>query len=159
MVALGVLSDDRARYDKGVELYRATVNSYLKWGRGEYAAGRILGESTETFRDIYHTLFGLGSLVQAAEAAWAQDTDEYGANGYALASALELHARIVNAWDKRDASMLPGGFKLFSSMPAAPAGCAWRWGPETQRWASFNATSGAKCSDLAGGAKYVLGAK
>jgi hypothetical protein len=64
MMAVGVLSDDRARYDKGLALYRKTVREYFRWGRGRYAPGRIVGESTETLRDIYHTLFGLGSLIQ-----------------------------------------------------------------------------------------------
>lgn len=35
-----------------------------RFGRGTSAKGRMVGESTETLRDIYHTLFGLGSLMQ-----------------------------------------------------------------------------------------------
>lgn len=55
---MGILSDDRARYDKGVRLYHATVADYLKWGKGSYAAGRILGETSETMRDMYHAQVG-----------------------------------------------------------------------------------------------------
>lgn len=54
---------------------------YFKWGRGAWAPGRIIGESTETLRDIYHFEFGLGSLVQVAETAWAQN--EGGSRGAA----------------------------------------------------------------------------
>jgi hypothetical protein len=64
MMAFGVLADDRARYEKGLALFRHTVDGYFKWGRGRFAAGRMIGEATETLRDIYHTLFGLGSLIQ-----------------------------------------------------------------------------------------------
>jgi hypothetical protein len=123
MVALGLLSDDRGRYQRGLSLLRDTVTSYYKWGRGDWADGHLVGESTETFRDIYHSLFGLGSLVQAAEAAWGQDEDAYAAGGHALAAAMELHARAVNAWDARDERMLPGRWRLFGSMPPPPRGC------------------------------------
>lgn len=68
-MAVGVLGEDKARYQKGLAVYRRTVQEYFKWGRG-YAPGRILGEATETLRDIYHTLFGLGSLVQVS--GWAR---------------------------------------------------------------------------------------
>lgn len=160
-VAFGVFSDDRARYNKGVSLYRTTVKDYFKWGRGQYAAGgRLFGESTETLRDIYHTEFGLGSLLQAAESAWVQDDDVYGENDYALAAAMELHARIINAADAgRNEALLPPGFRFFESMPPPPSGCSWKWDIETQRWASYSKTTNAKCSDLTNGVKYVLGAK
>lgn len=66
--------------------------------------------------------FGLGGLLQAAEMAWQQNTDIYKAGGYALASAMELHARIINAWDaNKTESLLPAGYKFFeTSMPLAP---------------------------------------
>lgn len=71
-MAFGILTDDRPRYDKAVQLFHATVAGYLKWGRGKFATNRLIGESTETLRDIYHTLFGehsthrLASIVHAA---------------------------------------------------------------------------------------------
>ena len=51
-------------------MYRTTVQEYFKWGRG-YAPGRLLGEATETLRDIYHTLFGMGSLIQVSACSCA----------------------------------------------------------------------------------------
>ena len=152
-------SDDHALYDKGLDLYRTTVESYFKWGRGGYAPGRLLGEATETLRDIFHTLFGIGSLVQAAETAWGQDEDAYSASGYVLAAALELHARIINAHLDKDESGLPPNFRFFESMPPPPKGCAWRWAVPTQAWAAYNTSSGAKCVDLEDGLKYALGIK
>lgn len=100
----------------------------------------------------------MGSLIQAAETAWAQDTDEYAANDYALAAALELHARIINAFLDKDESGLPPKFKFFESMPPPPPRCSWRWAVKSQGWSSFNTSgNGAKCSDLKNGLKYALG--
>lgn len=64
MMAVGALSDDRFRYEKGLALYRVVVDSYFRFGRGDFKEGHIVGEATETLRDVYHTLFGIGSLVQ-----------------------------------------------------------------------------------------------
>ncbi|GBF98901.1 hypothetical protein Rsub_11539 [Raphidocelis subcapitata] len=158
-VALGVLADDRALYNKGRDLYRTTLDSFFKWGRGDYAANRTLGEATETLRDIYHTLFGIGSLMQAAETAWAQDEDAYSESDHILAAALETHARIINAHLDKDESELPPGFRFFESMPPPPKGCTWRWSVGTQKWASYNTTDGKKCTDLEDGLKYALGIK
>ena len=155
MMAAGALADDRPRYDKGVALFRSTMADYFKWGRGAYAAGRLVGEATETLRDVYHTTFGLGSLLQAAETAWGQDL--YSEGGHVLAASMELHARIINAGLAKDESMMPAGFKFFSSMPKPPPGCAWKWDGGAQLWSSFNATGGRKCSDLTDGVKYILG--
>jgi hypothetical protein len=158
-MAMGVLTDNRTMYNEGVAVYKTTVGDYLKWGRGASAGGgRVIGETSETLRDIYHTEFGLGSLVQAAETAWSQDEDLYGENGYALASALELHARIINAKLAGDEKMLPAGFKFFENMPKAPTGCVWKWSMDTQLWTSYNTSSATSvCSTLTDGNKYLLG--
>eukprot|EP00775_Hariotina_reticulata_P012621 gene12621-12751_t len=156
-MSFGVLTEDQVLYDRGVALFHATVQGYFKWGRGRYSANRLIGESTETLRDIYHTLFGLGSLLQAAETAWQQDDDLYSSNGHALAAAMEVHARIINAG--RNESLLPPRFKFFESMPPPPAGCYWRINLGSQLWNAINTTSGAVVSELRDGFKYVLGSK
>ncbi|WIA43021.1 hypothetical protein OEZ86_009555 [Tetradesmus obliquus] len=156
-MAFGILTDDRARYDRAVQLFHTTVAGYLKWGRGRWAANRLIGESTETLRDIYHTLFGLGSLLQTAEMAWQQDDDLYSSSGHVLAAALEVHSRIVNAG--ADESLLPPNFRLFDSMPPPPEGCVWRINLGSQLWLAVNATTGAWVSNLTDSFKYVLGSK
>ncbi|KAI8464660.1 MAG: chondroitin AC/alginate lyase [Monoraphidium minutum] len=158
-MALGVLADDRARYDKGYALYRAVVEGYFKWGRGKWSRGRIIGETTETLRDVYHTLFGLGSLIQAAETAWGQDSDAYKEQEYVLAASLELHARIINAHEEGDEAALPPGFKFFESMPKAPHGCSWSWDIKTQDWTAYRKGDGSKCADQKDKTKYLLGIK
>lgn len=161
MMAAGVLADDRARYNTGRNLYITTLTDYLKWGRGDYvnspgySTPRVIGEATETLRDIYHSEFALGSLMQAAETAWNQNEDLYRVNNYALAAAMEFHARIINAKLSNDVSMLPPGYKFFESMPKAPSGCAWKWDIETQLWVSYKGST--VCSNLTDGFKYAVG--
>eukprot|EP00879_Flechtneria_rotunda_P022507 GHRR01023758.1.p2 GENE.GHRR01023758.1~~GHRR01023758.1.p2 ORF type:complete len:279 (+),score=87.28 GHRR01023758.1:1347-2183(+) len=158
MMALGILADDRARYNKGVKLYHATVADYLKWGRGSTAYNRILGECTETMRDMYHAQFGLGGLLQAAEIAWQPDEDLYSSNDFALAAALELHARINLAYiSNKDPSKLPPGYKFYDAMPPAPAGTRWQLNIGKQMWSAVDTRTGAWVSDLNDGIKYMLG--
>lgn len=88
-----------------------------------------------------------------------QDDDLYSSDNYALAAAMELHARITNAWDSnRDANMLPQGFKFYEgNMPAPPAGTRWQFDMQKQRWAAVYTSNGAWHSDLWDGVKYLLG--
>jgi hypothetical protein len=71
--------------------------------------------------------FGLGSLLQAAEVALQQNVDLYSIAGFALVAGMELHARIINAWDSnQDESLLPPAFKFYDkSMPKPPNGTQW----------------------------------
>ncbi|KAF8067393.1 MER3 [Scenedesmus sp. PABB004] len=158
-MAVGILADDRGRYAKGVRVFQATVADYLKWGKGAYASGRILGESSETMRDMYHAQFGLGGLLQAAELAWQQNEDLYAAGGHALAAAMELHARVTNAWlDGSNAAALPPGYRFFDGgMPQAPAGARWQFDVRKQLWTAVRSSDGAWVSDLRDGVKYMLG--
>lgn len=75
-MTVGILTDDRPRYARAVDLYHATIKDYFKWGRGKFhrysGVLRIVGEATETMRDIYHTQFAIGGLLQTAEMAWQQ---------------------------------------------------------------------------------------
>lgn len=149
-------------WTQGVKLFGTTVSSYFRWGRAAaWKEGRLLGECSETLRDIYHTQFGLGGLLQAAEMAWQQNTDLYKADGYALASAMELHARIINAWDSnRNESLLPEGYRFFeTSMPPAPAGTDWVFDIQKQKWFARERKSMLIVSELEDGFKYLLGVK
>lgn len=67
-MALGVLADDKPLYQKGLQLARDTIADYYRWGN----KGKIPGFCSETMRDMYHSQFGLGGLLQAAEIAWQQ---------------------------------------------------------------------------------------
>lgn len=156
-MAFGILTDDRARYDKGASLFQATVQDYFKWGQGSFADGRYIGECSETLRDIYHSQFGLGGLLQTAEIAWHQNDDLYSSNNYILAAAMELHARIIRAYQAQDLTMLPSGFKLIDDMPSAPDGCMWKFDIRKQLWQAVDVTSYQVVDELRDGNKYLVG--
>eukprot|EP00878_Enallax_costatus_P042382 GHUV01049721.1.p1 GENE.GHUV01049721.1~~GHUV01049721.1.p1 ORF type:complete len:100 (-),score=18.16 GHUV01049721.1:307-606(-) len=72
-MAVGVLSDNTTTYSKGVDLFNTTVSDYLKWGKGSYTSGRVLGECSETLRDMYHSQFGLGGekCMRSVSEVWS----------------------------------------------------------------------------------------
>jgi hypothetical protein len=114
-------------------------------------------QASETLRDIYHTAFGLGGLVQTAEQAWQQHEDIYSSNNHALLASMELHARIINADAAQNPGLLPPGFKRFKDMPAAPPGTQWRFDIRSQLWFAQDKASGRTMSYLQDGVKYLLG--
>lgn len=60
-MAFGILSDDSDRYLKAIQLFHHTVADYLKFGRIDtWKDGHVLGQCTETMRDIYHSEFAMG---------------------------------------------------------------------------------------------------
>jgi hypothetical protein len=94
-----------------------------------------------------------------AEMAWQQDEDLYSYKEYALAAALELHARIINAFNAgKNESALPPNFRWVENMPAPPAGSSWSFDTKTQLWSAYSNTNGAKVTTLMDGKKYVVGA-
>eukprot|EP00882_Tetradesmus_deserticola_P015228 GHRQ01016219.1.p1 GENE.GHRQ01016219.1~~GHRQ01016219.1.p1 ORF type:complete len:577 (+),score=184.85 GHRQ01016219.1:303-2033(+) len=166
MISFGVLADDRGRYNIGTELFMNATRDYLKWGRGMMSTvdgvQRIPGECTETLRDIYHAEFGLGSALQAAEMAFQQGDDLYMAGGHALASAMELHARIIMADKKKEEP--PLGFKWYNDgkgLPPAPAGTEYRFDMAKQLWVATDKTTFKPVpgGELRDGVKYLLGVK
>lgn len=127
-MAVAILTDDATLFSKAKTLFTATVKNYLRWGRDPaYSTGRTVGECTETLRDIYHTEFGLGALLQTAELAWQQNVDLFSSYSFALVAAMELHARIINAWDAgKQEAMLPPKFRFYdTAMPPPPNGTQW----------------------------------
>ena len=54
------------------------------------------GICTETTRDLIHSQFQLGSIVQIAEVCWNQGLDIYSVNKNTIYKCLEYHARILN---------------------------------------------------------------
>jgi hypothetical protein len=54
------------------------------------------GRCSETTRDLIHTQFQLGSMVQIAEMCWNQSVDLYRFNNNIICKCLEFHANILN---------------------------------------------------------------
>lgn len=84
MLAMGVFLDDRAMFQRAVDYYTS--------GEGNGAIGKYFnefGECQESGRDQAHTQMGLGYLGCAAEIAWKQGVDLYGALDNRLALGFE----------------------------------------------------------------------
>ena len=88
MMAMGVFLDDRAMFQRAVDHYRE--------GEGNGAITKYIndfGECQESGRDQAHTQMGLGYLGCAAEIAWKQGVDLYGAYDNRLALGFEYTAK------------------------------------------------------------------
>ncbi len=88
MLAMGVFLDDRAMFDRAVDYYfngkgNGAVRNYFN----------AFGECQESGRDQGHTQMGLGFLGCAAEMAWKQGVDLYGAGDNRLALGFEYTAK------------------------------------------------------------------
>ena len=88
MLAMGVFLDDREMFQRAVDYYTN--------GDGNGAIGKYIndfGECQESGRDQAHTQMGLGYLGCAAEIAWKQGVDLYGACDNRLALGFEYTAK------------------------------------------------------------------
>ncbi len=88
MLAMGVLLDDRAMFDRAVD--------YYLHGEGNGAIEKYFntfGECQESGRDQGHTQMGLGYLGCAGEMAWKQGVDLYAAADNRLALGFEYTAK------------------------------------------------------------------
>jgi hypothetical protein len=62
-----VLTDDVARYRKGLDLYHVTVGDYLRWGRGNFRSNRIVGEVGVVVKNCPNAVW-LGSYLVVSTA-------------------------------------------------------------------------------------------
>lgn len=88
MLAMGIFLDDRAMFDRAAD--------YFRNGEGNGAIEKYMsatGECQESGRDQAHTQMGLGFLGCAAEMAWKQGVDLYGAADNRLAVGFEYTAK------------------------------------------------------------------
>ena len=165
-ISFGSLTENRNRYNKGKDLFMRTLTDYFRWGKGNWTKGppettRMLGECSETLRDIDHSQMGLGGLVQVAEMCWQQDEDLYSHDDCALAAALEFQARIINSVTARDGgrdeSYLPLGFRHIENAPKLPDGIRYRLDTKTQRLSGHDKDGYGKQvgPELKDGVKYV----
>jgi len=88
MLAMGVFLDDRAMFQRAVDYYlTGQGNGAIRMYVNEF------GECQESGRDQAHTQMGLGYLGCAAEIAWKQGVDLYGAYDNRLAIGFEYTAK------------------------------------------------------------------
>ena len=85
---MGVFLDDRPMFDLAVDHFLPRFRQRREITKYVYPTGQC----QETTRDAGHVQLGLGELAQAAQIAWTQGVDLYGAAGNRLALGLECHA-------------------------------------------------------------------
>ena len=117
IVAIGVFTDDRPRFERGLEMWRRRVPAYFyvstdgerpvpapggaddtpeKVVKRWYGQERMAdGLCQETCRDFGHTQYGIAAALNVAETAHIQGIDLYGAAAPRLTAALEFHARYL----------------------------------------------------------------
>ncbi|MDT3401208.1 hypothetical protein QE417_000280 [Mucilaginibacter terrae] len=93
VLTIGVLCDDRAKYDQGVNYFKngagnGSINNAV-W----YIHPNGLGQWQESGRDQEHAQLGVGFLGSACQVAWNQGTDLFGYNSNRLLAGAEYVAR------------------------------------------------------------------
>ena len=117
VINIGVFTDDRATFDKGVKMWRERVPAYIYLEsdgarpvpppRGNKTGEALIGFwynqrtfvnglSQETCRDLGHTQYGLAAIINAAETAYLQGVDLYGEQKDRIRHALGFHAKYIN---------------------------------------------------------------
>jgi len=90
MLCMGVFLDDHAMFNRAVErFYHGPNNSGIT--KYVYPSGQI----QETLRDWGHVQLGIGEFEKAAQIAWTQGLDFYGAAGNRLALAYEYTSKYM----------------------------------------------------------------
>ncbi len=90
MMCMGVFLDDHVMFNRAVErFYHGPNNSGIT--KYVYPSGQI----QETLRDWGHVQLGIGEFEKAAQIAWTQGLDFYGAAGNRLALAYEYTSKYM----------------------------------------------------------------
>ena len=117
VIHIGVFTDDRTTFDKGLAMWRERVPAYVyiasdgptpvppprggKTGAALtsfwYGQSMMMdGLSQETCRDLGHVQYGLAAMINAAETVLIQGVDLFAEQADRIAAALEFHAKLIN---------------------------------------------------------------
>jgi hypothetical protein len=88
MLCIGVFFDDREIFDRAVDHY---LHGHLNGAITHYVYPN--GQCQESTRDQGHTQLGMGEMAQAAQVAWTQGVDLFGAADNRLALGFEYTAK------------------------------------------------------------------
>jgi hypothetical protein len=93
MLAIGVLTDDRAKFDQAIEYFKAGLGN---GGLGQtvyYIHPGYLGQTQESGRDQGHNTLSVSLLGNICEMAWNQGVDLYGYDNNRVLSGAEYVAK------------------------------------------------------------------
>lgn len=136
-LSIGVFTDNRTTFDKGISLWRARVPAYLYLTTdgslpvappGYTTRDALIalwhGQTTfvdglaqETCRDFPHTQMGLASILDVAETARIQGLNLYAEQQRRITAALEFHAYYLNRKQTQVESWLCGGTLTLQDFP------------------------------------------
>eukprot|EP00878_Enallax_costatus_P024210 GHUV01025815.1.p1 GENE.GHUV01025815.1~~GHUV01025815.1.p1 ORF type:complete len:268 (+),score=78.55 GHUV01025815.1:397-1200(+) len=109
LAQLSILTGDRSLWDQAMSWWHKVMDVYIT----------PCGECQETKRDMFHSQFGLGGLIQLAEMAWQQGVDLYSYRNNQLFTAMEFHAYITNGgkpkeccYELKGIGFLPCGWEV-----------------------------------------------
>jgi hypothetical protein len=114
LINIGVFNDDRATFDRGVQMWRGRTPAYIYlssdgpepkkaagcddmpiWGNKGKTTPLVDGLLQESVRDSGHANMGLSSMVNAAETARQQGVDLYAEQADRICAALEFQAQFL----------------------------------------------------------------
>lgn len=108
LLQIALYRDNRTEFDKYIADFRAMLPQCVQDN----------GHCTETMRDLCHTQFQIGSMIQIAEMAWHQGIDLYSPR---ILACMEYHASILNG-------VVPPGVKKEELKDVWYMPCAWNVG-------------------------------
>ncbi|HEU5080024.1 MAG TPA: RICIN domain-containing protein [Opitutaceae bacterium] len=96
-IAIGVLCDDTAKYNEGVNYFMSGAGAGSIMNAVYYIHSGNLGQWQESGRDQEHAQLAVGMMAQACEIAWKQGLDLYGYSSNRLLAGAEYVAQ-YNLW-------------------------------------------------------------
>lgn len=93
LIAMGVLCDDRAKFDEGVAYYKGGAGNGCIKNAVYFLHTPTLGQWQESGRDQNHAQLGIGLLGSACQVAWNQGVDLFGYDDNRLLAGAEYVAQ------------------------------------------------------------------
>jgi hypothetical protein len=97
ITAMGVLLDDTAKFNEGVNYYKSGAGNGSIMNAVSYIHPNGMGQWQESGRDQAHAMLGLGFLAYACQVAYNQGVDLYGYSNNRLLAGAEYNAA-YNLW-------------------------------------------------------------
>lgn len=154
LMQIALFRDDRSEFQRILNEFRDTLPKCVPCTQGM---------CTETKRDLIHSQFQIGSMIQIAEMAWHQGENVYNIHDNCIRKCMEYHASILNgvipsnvkqnelqqvwfmpsAWEvgynhfaNRQKVNMPHTLRLLQTKKNRPEKASFNWGPSWMFYAS-----------------------